>query len=55
MSEEKIERKPGMCVAWQEKLKELPELKGDEQIAREIWEDVDALGYMYIWHVLLSF
>ncbi len=48
-------RPPGVCIPWEEKLKELPEIPGDEELARKIWEDTDALGYTYIWHCLLSF
>jgi len=51
----KIERKPGVCIPGQEKLKELPEIPGDKQIVERIWEDNDALGYVYIWHCLVSF
>jgi len=47
--------KPGVCIRWEEKLKELPEIAGDEQLIRRVWEDIDALGYMYIWQCLLSF
>ena len=31
------------------------QISGDEQLVKRVWEDVDALGYMYIWQVLLSF
>ena len=51
----KIERKPGVCIPWQEKLKELPKISGDEELVKKIWQDTDALGYVYIWHCLLSF
>ena len=54
-TESKIVRKPGTCVPWQEKLKELPEINGDKELIQRIWEDVDALGYTYIWHCLVSF
>jgi hypothetical protein len=47
--------KPGVCVPWQEKVKELPRISGDEQLFRKIWEDIDALAYVYIWQCLLSF
>jgi len=50
-----VERKPGACIPWQEKLKELPEMTGDKELARKVWEDIDSLGYTYIWHCLLSF
>jgi len=48
-------RPPGVCIPWQEKLRELPEIKGDAALAQQVWENVDALGYVYIWQVLLSF
>jgi hypothetical protein len=48
-------RPPGVCIPWEEKLKELPDITGDAELPKKIWEDVDALGYVYIWHCLLSF
>jgi hypothetical protein len=48
-------RPPGKCVPWEEKRKEFPAISGDEQLVKRVWEDVDALGYVYIWQVLLSF
>jgi hypothetical protein len=48
-------RPPGVCIPWQEKLKELPEIRGDRELVQRIWENVDALGYAYIWQCLLSF
>ncbi len=46
----------GVCIPWEEKLKELPNpIPGDVDLARRIWEEVDALGNMFIWQVLLSF
>ncbi len=47
--------KPGVCYPWQEKVKELPEITGDQDLVRKVWENVDALGNMYIWQLLLSF
>ena len=47
--------KPGVCIPWEEKLKELPKISGDEELIKRIWEDNEALAYMYIWHCLLSF
>ena len=47
--------KPGICIPWEEKRKELPEIQGDEELFKRIWEDNEALAYMYIWQVLLSF
>jgi hypothetical protein len=37
------------------KLKELPEMLGDEAIVKNTWENIDSLAYTYIWHCLLSF
>lgn len=47
--------KPGVCIPWEEKLKELPPIRGDAQLAQRIWEDIEGLAYTYIWHCLLSF
>ena len=55
MSEETIKRDPGVCIPWEEKIKELPPLLGDEQIVKTTWENIDSLAYTYIWHCLLSF
>lgn len=51
----KTGKKPGVCIPWQEKLKELPEISGDKELVEKIWQDIDALGYVYIWQCLLSF
>ena len=53
--QQEIKRKPGVCRAWEEKLKELPRMPDNEQLVQRVWQDIDALGYMYIWHCLLSF
>ena len=46
---------PGVCIPWEEKRKELPDIKGDEELFKKIWQDNEALAYLYIWHCLLSF
>lgn len=51
----KLKVKPGICIPWEEKLKELPEISGDKELFQRIWEDNEALAYMYIWQCLLSF
>ncbi len=56
MSEpEKIKRPPGTCIPWEEKRKELPQISGDPELVKRVWENIDALGYVYIWQCLLSF
>ena len=47
--------KPGVCIDWQEKLKELPKITGDEELFKRIWDDNETLAYMYIWQCLVSF
>ncbi|MCJ7679976.1 MAG: hypothetical protein MUP70_04540, partial [Candidatus Aminicenantes bacterium] len=47
--------RPGVCVPWEKKQTELPTIKGDEEILKRVWEDIDSLGSMYIWQLLLSF
>lgn len=47
--------RPGVCIPWDQKVKELPEITGDADLVRRIWEANDALGYTYIWQCLLSF
>ena len=47
--------RPGVCIPWEEKLKELPPIQGDAELARRIWEEIDALGNMFIWQCLVSF
>jgi len=51
----KAKVKPGVCVPWEEKVKELGKIRGDEELLRRVWEDIDSLGYIYIWHCLVSF
>lgn len=53
--QEQSKRLPGVCVPWEEKRAELPPISGDEALVKRVWEDVDSLGYVYIWQVLLSF
>jgi hypothetical protein len=52
MSDEKKAKKPGVCIPWEEKVKEYKEIKGDEKIAKKVWEDVDDMAYQYIWFCL---
>lgn len=47
--------KPGVCVPWEVKRKELRQVLGDETIVRRVWEDIEGFAYTYIWHCLVSF
>ncbi len=46
---------PGVCFPWEEKAKELPPILGDAELVRRVWNDIEGLAYLYIWHVLLSY
>ncbi len=36
-------------------MKELPGITGDAELARQVWENIDALGDMFVWQLLVSF
>jgi hypothetical protein len=46
---------PGVCIPWEEEAERLPPIRGDAELVRRVWEDVDAMAYSYIWQCLLSF
>jgi hypothetical protein len=48
-------RPPGVCVPWEAKAAELPALTGDAALVRRVWQDVDGLAYVFVWHILVSF
>lgn len=51
----KSDPKPGICIPWEEKKEDLPQIVGDEELFKEVWEDNESLAYNYIWQILLSF
>ncbi len=46
---------PGVCRPWEDKVKDLPEITGDKELIRKVWNDIEGLANTYIWQVLLSF
>ncbi len=50
-----VTRPPGVCIPWEEKKAELPSIQGDAGIVKQIWEEIDALGFTFIMHCLVSF
>jgi len=46
---------PGVCLPWENKCREIPPIQGDPELIRRVWDDLEGLAYLYIWHVLLSF
>ena len=49
------DERAGGCLPWEKRKAELPGISGDEALAKRVWEEVDGLGYIFIWHCLLSF
>ncbi|GAB4255547.1 MAG: uroporphyrinogen decarboxylase family protein [Acidobacteriota bacterium] len=47
--------RPGVCVPWEIRRDERPPADGDPKLLRRIWEDVESLGYSFIWQCLVSF
>ncbi|MBC8228471.1 hypothetical protein H8E77_02850 [bacterium] len=58
MSEEKqvVQRKtePGICIPWEEKVKEYEKIMGDEEVLQKSWEEIDTLAYLFVWFVLIA-
>jgi methoxylated aromatic compound---corrinoid protein Co-methyltransferase len=46
---------PGVCVPWDQKKAELPEITGDEKLVKKVWEQNDSLAYTFIWQLVVSF
>lgn len=46
---------PGVCFPWEEKAKELPEITGDREMVRRVWNEIEGPASTFIWQVLLSF
>lgn len=47
--------RPGVCIPWEERKQEYPQLLGDEELVKKVWEEIDTLGYLYIWFCLIAF
>ena len=46
---------PGLCRSREEKSQEYPEISGDKDMVRQVWNDLEGLANTYIWQLLLSF
>jgi hypothetical protein len=42
-------RRPGVCIPWEHKRNELPEIVEREELTQKVWEEVDSLGYGFCW------
>ncbi len=45
----------GQCIPWDHSQQDWPPVTGDPALAREVWNQLDGLANMYVWHVLVSF
>lgn len=45
----------GVCIPWEEKMREIPEITGNRELVETIWKNIDSFGNMFIWQCLLSF
>ncbi len=41
---------PAVCVPWEQKAKEVGEIKGDAGLVAKEWDKLDMFGYLYIWY-----
>jgi hypothetical protein len=46
---------PGICIPWEDRAKDWPEITGNPDLIRTVWDEIEALGNTYIWQLLLSF
>jgi len=46
--------RPGVCFPWEEKVKEYPKILGDPKIVQKVWEELDTLGYLYLWFCVMQ-
>jgi Uroporphyrinogen decarboxylase (URO-D) len=42
-------RRPGVCIPWEQKREELPRIVEREELTQKVWEEVDSLGYGFCW------
>ncbi|HAZ64624.1 MAG TPA: hypothetical protein DCZ72_13580 [Armatimonadetes bacterium] len=46
---------PAACLPWAQVAAETGPIQGDAELVQRVWEETDALGYDFIWQMLLSF
>ena len=55
MNEKETSKQPGVCVSWNEAKADWPQIQGDEELVKKVWEENDAEAYMFLWQCVLSF
>jgi hypothetical protein len=46
---------PGVCIPWEQRVKEYPQILGDPEVVKKAWEQTDMLAYLWIWANLIQF
>ena len=46
--------KPGVCIPWELRVKEYPEMLGDPKVVQKSWEEIDTLAYLYLWFCVIA-
>ncbi|WP_227762743.1 hypothetical protein [Zhaonella formicivorans] len=41
---------PGVCIPWEQKLKEFAPIAGNPEIIKNEWEKLDTFAYIYLWY-----
>lgn len=41
---------PGVCIPWEQKVKEFGQFVGNPEGVKKEWEKLDAFAYMYLWY-----
>ena len=48
-------RPAGTCLPWSNARSSIPSISGDESICRNVWDQIDAMGNLFIWTMFLIF
>lgn len=41
---------PAVCLPWDQKAKEVGEIRGDTELVKQEWEKLDMFAYIYLWY-----
>ena len=41
---------PGVAYPWEEKVKQMTEIKGDPEIIKNQWQGIDVMAYLFTWY-----
>ena len=55
MSENSGQKRLGVCIPWEEIKSETPDISGDEELVRRVWEENDLEAYLFYWMCIEAF